>query len=585
MKRWSLLLASALIATSSIASAQSTQIVSLDSNGVQGNGQSFAGKVSSDGRYVAFSSLSTNLVPNDVNGRVDAFVRDRLLGTTERVSVDSAGNATNADANADAMSRDGRYVVMASQASNLVAGDTNSARDVFVHDRVMHTTTRVSVGSGGVEGNGIANFGTVITDDGRFVYFSSTASNLVAGDTNGVSDVFQHDRFVGTTVRVSFTTSGGEPNGSCFGPSLSTDGRHLAFVSTATNLVPGDTNNQSDVFVRDLTTGAVVRASVGTGGLQAFGGADTGRISADGRFVVFMSGASNFVAGDSNFAPDIFVHELATGTTTCASVNSNGQQGNRYSERPAISADGRFVAFNGVSSNLDASFPNFELKMFLRDRVAGITKRVDVDSLGAGGAVGLIHSSHSAFLTDDGSIVSYTSMYSDLAPADGNNDFDVFVRTSDPFPPFPYCFGHVANACPCGPGAVGHGCPNSSFASGALLAAAGTTSVSNDTLSLSASSMTGVTCVFLQGIGFADQPLGDARMCLSGTFLRVGQYGLAGGAATNPSGVDLAVSVKGQVPAAGATRYYQATYRSLDLSFCNAQPINRTNGVAIVWYP
>src|SRR5207245_298074 len=219
----------------------------------EGNGASTGVALSADGRFVAFTSVATNLVAGDANGVSDVFVHDRQAGTTERVSVDSAGSEGNGASTGVALSADGRFVAFTSVATNLVAGDTNGAADVFVHDRQTGTTERGSVDSAGSEGNG-ASTGVALSADGRFVAFTSAATNLVAGDTNGVTDVFVHDRQTGTTERVSVDSAGIEGNGASAGVALSADGRFVAFTSVATNLVAGDTNGAADVFVHDRGT-------------------------------------------------------------------------------------------------------------------------------------------------------------------------------------------------------------------------------------------------------------------------------------------------------------------------------------------
>src|SRR3989441_47631 len=227
------------------------------SGGAQGNGSSgligfaFPPALSADGRFIAFVSLATSLVAGDTNGATDVFVRDRQTGTTERVSVASDGTESNDASLGSALSADGRLVAFQSDATNLVPGDTNSATDVFVHDRQTGMTERVSVASDGTQANNASSY-PVLSADGRFVAFDSAATDLVAGDTNGASDVFVHDRQTGTTERVSGASDGTQGNDASAGPALSADGRLVAFHSTATNLVAGDTNRAYDVFVHEL---------------------------------------------------------------------------------------------------------------------------------------------------------------------------------------------------------------------------------------------------------------------------------------------------------------------------------------------
>ncbi|MPY76872.1 MAG: hypothetical protein GEU87_21770, partial [Alphaproteobacteria bacterium] len=214
------------------------------------------------------------------------------IGDTIRVSVNSAGVEGNNNSFGSSVSADGRYVVFDSAASNLVAGDTNNASDVFVHDTSSGATTRVSVNSAGVEGND-TSFSPSVSADGRYVAFHSAASNLVAGDTNGVSDVLVHDTSSGDTIRVSVDSAGVEGNADSFDLSVSADGRYVAFRSFATTLVAGDTNNAFDVFVHDTSTGDTIRVSVNGAGTEGNNNSFGSSVSADGRYVVFDSAASN----------------------------------------------------------------------------------------------------------------------------------------------------------------------------------------------------------------------------------------------------------------------------------------------------
>src|SRR5438093_242361 len=312
------------------AGAQTTERVSVASGGTEANGASLSSALSADGRFVAFDSAATDLVAADTNGVSDVFVHDRQTGATERVSVASGGAQGDGSSGRigfafpPALSADGRFIAFVSSATSLVAGDTNGATDVFVHDRQTGTTERVSVGSGGGT-QGTGNSGgffafPALSGDGRLVAFQSDATNLVAGDTNGATDVFVHDRQTGTTERVSVASGGRQGNGTSAGPALSADGRFVAFYSTATNLVAGDTNGATDVFVRDRQTGTTERASVASGGTQGNGSSAGPVLSADGGLVAFHSTATNLVAGDANGAYDVFVHDRAVSTTTSSTT-------------------------------------------------------------------------------------------------------------------------------------------------------------------------------------------------------------------------------------------------------------------------
>ncbi len=341
-----------------------TTMVSVDSAGVPGNNESVDPDISGDGRFVAFKSAAWNLVAGDSNGRSDIFVHDRETGSTSRVSVHSSGNQGIDLSIEPAISTDGRFVAFRSPAT-LVAGDSNFADDIFVHDRQTGATTRVSVDSAGVQGNN-SSAEPSISADGRFIAFASGASNLVAGDSNESLDVFVHDRQTGGTTKVSVDSAGEQGNGYSREPAISGDGRFVSFTSDATNLVDG-TIGGPHVYVHDRQTGATTMVSVDSAGVQGDGGDYRPDISGDGRLVTFQSTSSNLVAGDTNSCVtngfphnchDIFVHDRQTGTTTRASVDSAGAQADERSYDANITAGGNFVAFTSKATNLVAGDTN-----------------------------------------------------------------------------------------------------------------------------------------------------------------------------------------------------------------------------------
>jgi Tol biopolymer transport system component len=387
------------------------------------------------------------------------------LAVIERVSVDSAGTEGDSPSGGPSLSADGRFVAFVSLATNLVAGDTNRRQDIFVRDTCVGgpagctpSTIRVSVDSAGTEANSVS-VRPAISADGRFVAFVSLATNLVAGDTNGVHDIFVRDTCVGgpagctpSTIRVSVDSAGTEGNGNTTttngpNPSTSADGRFVAFGSGASNLVVGDTNGAQDIFVRDTCvrgpadcTPSTIRVSVNSAGIEANSVNSISfkvSMSADGRFVAFASFASNLVAGDTNAATDVFVRDTCvrgpagcTPSTIRVSVNSAGTEGNRVSLRPAISADGRFVAFASFASNLVAGDTNAGTDFFVRDTCVGgpagctpSTIRVSVDSAGTEGN----SSSSSPSLSADGRSVAFGSLASNLVAGDTNSVPDVFL--------------------------------------------------------------------------------------------------------------------------------------------------------------
>jgi Tol biopolymer transport system component len=346
-----------------------------------GDSASVLPAVSADGRYVAYYSSASNLVPDDTNGFMDVFVWDRATGTTTRITD---GNGMS---RLPSVSADGRYVAFDSMASNLVPDDTNGFMDVFVWDRATGTTTRITNGN---DESGDA----VISADGGSVTFDSQASNLVPDDTNGFKrDVFVWDADAGATTRITdsvwyteeYSLSGG----------ISADGRYVTFSSLSSTLVPDDTNNHWDVFVWDAVTGAITRLSDGA--------AFHARISSDGRFVTY-----NAMSGTDH----VFVWDSTTGTTTRITDGSDGA-----SLAPTISADGRHVTFQSGATNLVPDDTNGVWDVFVWDRLTGTIARI-TDGDG--------DSSNPAISADGGSI-AFWSEAGNLVAGDTNAVQDVFV--------------------------------------------------------------------------------------------------------------------------------------------------------------
>jgi Tol biopolymer transport system component len=406
-----------------------TTLVSIASTGGQVMGAgSQEPAVSADGRFVTFVTDASNVVPGDTNGAFDAFVRDRLTSETTRVSVSSTGAEGDGGGGATSISADGRFVEITSGSTNLVAGDTNGAYDSFVHDSFSGVTELISVSSTGEQGNDWS-FSGQISADGRFVAFESRATNLVPGDTNGWSDIFVHDRLTGATTRVSVSSLGGQANGFSEVAAISADGRFVAFHSFASNLVDGDTNNGFDVFVHDLATGTTERVSVSSTGEQGDLSAFTPSISADGRFVAFSANATNLVAGDTNGTVDVFVRDRANATTERVSLSTAGAEANDRCDVPSISADGTRVAFHSLSSTLVARDTNGLNDVFVRDRTTGETRRVSVYTPSPK-APGLQVSGNSMnpAMSADGKLVAFDSDASKLVMGDRNGWRDVFVH-------------------------------------------------------------------------------------------------------------------------------------------------------------
>lgn len=400
---------------------------SADWNNTQGDGGSYDTALSGDGRYLAFSSNATNLVPGDTNNATDIFVRDTITGEVTRISTDSSGNQGDPFHSwHPSISADGRYVAFSSNATILVPDDTNSASDIFVKDRQTGTTTRVSTDSSGNQANGYCYY-TTISDDGRYVAFRSFASNLVAGDTNGTWDIFVKDTQTGVTVRASSDLSWGQGDDlSSFYPALTADGGYVAFSSSATNLVPDDNNGVEDIFMKHIQTGAITRISLDGDGNEVDGGSYYPHLSADGRYVIFYSAATNLVPDDLNLTEDIFIKDTGTGAVTRVSTDSAGQEGNGYSDFPDISADGRYVVFYSAATNLVPGDDNGVDDIFFKDTQTGATTRVSTDLEGVEGN----GYSYWPQVSGDGRFVSFYAAASNLVSGDTNGVDDVFLAAT-----------------------------------------------------------------------------------------------------------------------------------------------------------
>jgi Tol biopolymer transport system component len=382
--------------------------ISVSSAGAQADGVSFGAGLSADGRYAAFSSDAANLVGADTNGSLDVFVRDRHAGTTRRVSVSSAGGQGDEESFGTSITPDGRRVAFSSRASNLVPGDTNGQTDAFIRDLGTGTTTRVSVSSGGVQGNSESNF-PKLSADGRHVVFQSVAGNLVPGDTStDITDVFVRDLRTGRTERVNVSSAGTEANGGASGTAISGDGRYVAFVSSASNLVAGDTNEAADVFLHDRRTRTTTRVNIGPGGVQADSGSNGMALTPDARHIAFDSSATNLVTPPTSGTAGVYLRDLRTGVTSRV---ADGRW-------PALSDDARRVAFETISGD--------QPQVFVADRRTGTVTAV---STGAGGAVPDGFSSQAA-LSGNGRLVAFRSQAANLVPHDTNGVDDTFVRAT-----------------------------------------------------------------------------------------------------------------------------------------------------------
>jgi Tol biopolymer transport system component len=327
-----------------------TELISISPDGTEsGDGHSFetlSGAVSDDGRYVAFRSAATNLAPG-THASYQIYVRDRTLGTTLVASLSNAGAEGNNASWEPRITPDGRYVVFYTWAYNL----SDYGSGVYLRDLVNNVTEYISLpydGSVGTSGGAYP----AITPNGRYVVFESTSTNIVPGDTNGASDIFLRDRELGTTTRLSVSSTGEQGDAGSFYPSISDDGRFVAFESLATNLVADDTNGVYDIFLHDRATGQTRRVNVSTLGEQANGLSRAPCLSADGGVVAFYSEATNLVPGDVNGVDDVFLHHWGTGQTVLVSTSAAGVQANADCHLACVSTDASVVAFTSDATNL-----------------------------------------------------------------------------------------------------------------------------------------------------------------------------------------------------------------------------------------
>ena len=435
---------------------------SRDASGVEGAAASGAPAASGSGRYLAFASDADNLVAGDGNGVTDVFWRDTCLGEdgcalkTRRVSISTGGAEGSSTSSDPAISSDGRFVAFLSLANNLVANDTNGARDVFVRDTCTGAgggcttdTIRVSVSTAGAQADSGSSTAPAITPDGRFVAFSSSASNLVAGDLNGVADVFLRDTCRGagggcilSTIRVSVASGGAQGNAASSNPAISNNGRFVAFASDADTLIGNDANGVGDIFVRDTCIGATgctpstIRVSRSSGGTEGNADSTNPSISGNGRYVAFASNADNLIGSDTNGVRDVFLRDTCQGATGCSvttrrmSLSTAGAEGNAQSVQPSLSGDGRFVVFASDADNLVGSDTNGVRDVFLRDTCNGAaagcavaTLRLSVNRNGAQANGG----SSEPSISRDGHFVCFTSGANNLVASDNNGVADVFL--------------------------------------------------------------------------------------------------------------------------------------------------------------
>jgi Tol biopolymer transport system component len=411
--------------------AGAAELVNVPINGRPPEGASSGVAVNLDGSVVAFYSDAPGLVPGDTNHVRDVFVRES--GIIERVSVSSdgeqgdktsQGSGSAITTRAPAITGDGRIVAFHSDATNLVPDDTNGVTDVFVRDRSANSTERVSVSSSGAQANGPSS-GPSMDRLGRYVVFQSDASNLVDGDENDATDIFVRDRSSSTTERLCGAI---EPDGASFSAVMSADGQVVAFASQATNLVPNDDNGTADVFVCDRRSGTIEMISVTADGSPGNGRSMLPAVSADGRYVAFKSEASDLVPDDHNGKVDVFVRDRQEGATVRVSVSFLNTDSNDVSYPPGIDDSGRFVTFGSAANNIVQNDYNQVPSVFVRDMMNAVNLLVDLNAKGEQANEGTIDIVPA--ISGDGKAIGFVSFATNLAAYPVDQGPNVFLNVN-----------------------------------------------------------------------------------------------------------------------------------------------------------
>jgi Tol biopolymer transport system component len=399
-------------------------LVSTSTKGGSGNGRSIQASIDNDGRRVAFASRASDLVRGDRRRGRDVFLYDHARGDTTVVSRTASGGFLNGRSSRPDLSGSGQWLTYVSQASNVVPGDDNGRADVFLVDLRAGTTTLVSKARKGGGSGKRASTQAVVDNHGHRVAFCSVAGDLARRDHNRTSDIFVFNRRSGRTTMVSRGLDGFSSNGRSGEPAISGNGRYVAYTSVATNLVEGATSRRGDVYVFDRRTGTNSLVSQASGGGPGNNTSRAPSISRNGRYVAFASFASDLVAGDGNGTWDVFLRDRVTGMTTLVSHSPGGSAGNSGSFYPSIDSHGVNVAFASDATNLGPVDGNQRRDVYVANMATG---RITLQSKTPDGQSGNASSTHPA-LSGDASYVAFESAASDLARPDHNETWDVFLR-------------------------------------------------------------------------------------------------------------------------------------------------------------
>ena len=405
----------------------SLKVISLLGSGLAASGASQLPKLSADGNRVVFTSSAPDLVAGDTNGINDIFVKNLVTGNIERVSLSSAGGQANGHSSDPVFSPDGNKVMFWSEASNLVAGDTNGARDVFIKDLVTGAVERVSVSGTGVQGNASSG-NAVFSPDDNSILFLSTASNFTAGDTGGYADIFLKSLVTGVVQRISASASGVGGDNDSFAPQFSPDGNYVVFHSAARNLT-ADNVGTYEIYLKNVSTGAVTLISKNAAGDPANQATGFPVFSPDGTRIAYSSNAINLVSGDNNGMADIFVYDITTQTTQLVSLSASGLAANGSSYIPRFSSDCTKIVFLSYASNFAPNDTNGDGDVFVKDLISG--QVTQISSLFFDGTASDGFSTDGQF-SPDGTAILFSSEATDLFASDTNGMQDVFLyRFSD----------------------------------------------------------------------------------------------------------------------------------------------------------
>ncbi len=397
--------------------------ISRNAQGRYGSDASFFPSISTNGQFVAYLSLATNLTSGASSTNTQVYVYDRSARTTVLVSHSNSGATANGDCADVKISANGRFIVFSSSATNLIANDNNGVSDVFLFDRTTSQVELISKSaSSSAPGNGASEY-TGISDDGRYVVFASDASDLIASDVNGYRDIFVRDRQTAATTRVSVSSSSVAGDYTSDLPSISGDGRYVAFLSGADNLVTTTYFPAYQLYLRDRTGAKTILVSKSSGGLMGRGHSGFSALSDDGRYLAFESSATNLVSGDTNMVQDMFLYDRVNATTKRISLSNSGAQADDDSWLPCVSADGRHVSFMSFASTLSSQDDNYACDIFDYDRLTGKLSRLSYSHAGRAGA----DDSYAPACSYDGRFVAFDSRAWNLIPSGGNGARCVFV--------------------------------------------------------------------------------------------------------------------------------------------------------------